>query len=245
MSLIEIEKQQPHQRKFPKGFLAVAITLTIASLGLAVGALISINGSNSGSAELGLGLVQTPACDTNGVTIKSSQSFVNDDVSSKFAFNEIVLSEISSNCEGKDFIIGVRGINNVKVPLSVDDAGNLIYSVRIWFNNYSGEPNSVSNDGFWSRMFTLVDGDSTTVTVRSVSNLDPTTLSLPVDEITGDVNWNGDTPKLYWQLNPENNDVSVVFNPSPLGLPSAGPVGGFADARHVYKYTLESTNHVG
>ena len=63
MSLIEIEESPKNSKKFPKFFVGVAVSMAIASLGLAVGALINLGGANSGVSELGLGQTLTPACD--------------------------------------------------------------------------------------------------------------------------------------------------------------------------------------
>jgi len=183
MSLIDIEKVKVERKKFPKIFLGVAVGLTITSLGLAVGALITLNNSSGGAAELGGGLVQTPACDTTGVTVTPFESFVNR-TDHKFTFNEITLTNISENCAGKDFIIIVR-----------DGSGNVL----------------------------PISG-----------------VALPEDA-NGDINWNGDNPKTYWQLRSDTNEVSITFNPS-RGL-VADSIAGFADARNVYKITLESTDH--
>ena len=239
MSLIDIEKVKVERKKFPKIFLGVAAALTIASLGLAVGALITLNNSSGGAAELGGGLVQTPACDTTGVTVTPFESFVNR-TDHKFTFNEITLTNISENCAGKDFIIIVRDGSGNVLPISVQDNGTLINSVRVYFNNYSGANSTVSNNGILDRMFTLVGGDSTTVTVDAVVGLESTGVALPEDA-NGDINWNGDNPKTYWQLRSDTNEVSIAFNPS-RGL-VADSIAGFADARNVYKITLESTDH--
>lgn len=240
MSLIDIEKSKIQRKKFPKVFLGSAIGLTIASLGLAVGALISINSSGGSAAELGGGVLETPACDNTGIMVTPFESFVNRE-SHKFTFNEMTLTRISQNCEGKDFIIKVLDENQNVLPVSVSSDGTLITSVRIYFNNFSGASRTVDNNGNLTDMFTLVGGDSTTVTVSAISGLESTGVSLPVDG-NGDVNWNGDNPKTYWQLHADENEVSIVLNPSATNL--ADSVSGFADARHVYKITLESTDHV-
>ena len=63
MSLIEIEQPPQNSKKFPRIFVGVAISMAIASIGLAVGALINLGGPG-GSKELGLGQTLTPACDS-------------------------------------------------------------------------------------------------------------------------------------------------------------------------------------
>ena len=83
-----------------------AVSMAIASLGLAVGALINFGGANGGNKELGLGLTLTPACD-NAVTFLPFNSLENR-ADPAITLNEIQISDISSNCAGKDFIITAR-----------------------------------------------------------------------------------------------------------------------------------------
>jgi hypothetical protein len=240
MSLIDIEKVEIQRRKFPKIFLGVAVGLTIASLGLAVGAFITLNNSGDSKAELGGGVLETPACDSTGIMVTPYESFVNR-ASHKFTFNEITLTNISQNCSGKDFIVTVRDENGNKLPISVQDDGTLIDTVRVYFNQFAGGNGTVDRNGNLTDMFTLVGGDSTTVTISAISGLEATGVALPEDG-NGDVNWNGDNPKTYWQLHPDANELSIVFNPSPALV--ADSIAGFADARNVFRITLESTDHL-
>jgi hypothetical protein len=239
MSLIDIEKTEIQRKKFPKVFLGTAFGLTIASFGLAIGAFITLNNAETSKAELGNGLVSTPACDGTGIIVTPFQSFVNRD-SSKFTFNEITLTDISMNCAGKDFIINVRDGDGNKLPISVKDDGTLIETVRIYFNQYAGANGTVDRNGNLTNMFTLVGGDSTTVAINAIYGLESTGVALPEDA-NGDVNWNGDNPKTYWKLRSDTNGVSIVFNPSPTSRNDS--ILGFADARNVYRVTLESTDH--
>jgi hypothetical protein len=239
MSLIDIEKAEIQGKKFPKVFLGTAFGLTIASFGLAIGAFITLNNSETSKAELGNGLVATPSCDNTGIVVTPYQSFINR-TSSKFTFNEITLTDISKNCAGKDFIIVVRDGDGNKLPISVSDNGTLIETVRIYFNQYAGANGTVDRNGTLTDMFKLVGGDSTTVSITAISGLESTGVALPEDA-NGDVNWNGDNPKTYWQLRSDSNGVSIVFNPSPTSRNDS--ILGFADARDVYRVTLESTDH--
>lgn len=239
MSLIDIENAEIQRKKFPKVFLGTAFGLTIASFGLAIGAFITLNNSETSKAELGNGLVATPSCDNTGIVVTPYQSFINR-TSSKFTFNEITLTDISKNCAGKDFIIVVRDGDGNKLPISVSDNGTLIETVRIYFNQYAGANGTVDRNGTLTDMFKLVGGDSTTVSITAISGLESTGVALPEDA-NGDVNWNGDNPKTYWQLRSDSNGVSIVFNPSPTSRNDS--ILGFADARDVYRVTLESTDH--
>jgi len=240
MSLIEIEKKIRDQKRFPKVFLATALATTVASFGLAIGAYITLNNSSESKAELGNGVIATPSCDNSGILVTPFESFVNR-TSHKFTFNEITLTNISKECSGKDFIIVVRGADGAVIPVSVQDDGSLITSVRIYFNQYAGANGTVDQNGNLNDMFKLIGGDSTTVTISAINGLESTGVALPEDA-NGDVNWNGDNPKTYWQLRNDSNGVSIVFNPSPSLVNDS--IEGFADARNVYRITLESTDHV-
>jgi len=239
MSLIDIEKADAPKRKFPKVFLGVAVSLTIASFGLAIGAFITLNNSEASKAELGNGIIATTACDNSGIVVTPRESFVNRS-NHKFTFNEISLSNISQNCAGKDFKIVVRDGSGNVLPISIQNDGTLITEVRVYFNQYAGANGTVDRNGNLTDMFTLVGGDSTTVSISAINGLESTGVALPEDA-NGDVNWNGDNPKTYWQLRSDTNSVSIVFNPSPALTNDS--VDGFADARNVYRVTLESTDH--
>ncbi len=239
MSLIEIEKPEQPKKKFPKVFLATAITTAVASFGLAIGAFITLNNSSESKAELGNGVIATPSCDENGIVVTPYESFVNR-TSHKFTFNEITLTNISKNCSGKDFLLVVRGADGAILPVSIQDDGTLITSVRVYFNQYAGANGTVDRNGNLSDMFRLIGGDTTTVTISAITGLETTGVALPEDA-NGDVNWNGDNPKTYWQLRTDTNGVSIVFNPSPSLVSDS--IQGFADARNVYRITLESKDH--
>ena len=239
MSLIDIEKAEVARKKFPKVFLAVALSLTIASFGLAIGAFITLNNSEASKAELGNGIIATTACDDSGIVVTPYESFINRS-NHKFTFNEITLSNISQNCAGKDFKIVVRDSSGNVLPISIQNDGTLITEVRVYFNQYAGANGTVDRNGNLNDMFTLVGGDSTTVTITAINGLESTGVALPEDA-NGDVNWNGDNPKTYWQLRSDTNAVSIVFNPSPALTNDS--IAGFADARNVYRITLESTDH--
>ena len=100
MSLIEIDNTPKNPKQFPRFFVGVAVSMAIASLGLAVGALINFGGANGGNKELGLGLTLTPACD-NAVTFLPFNSLENR-ADPAITLNEI---QISRQCEDLDLRI--------------------------------------------------------------------------------------------------------------------------------------------
>jgi hypothetical protein len=235
MSLIEIEQPPQNPKKFPRVFVGVAVSMAIASIGLAVGALINLGGPG-GSKELGLGQTLTPACD-NAVTFLYFTSIENRaDIS--ITLNEIQMSDISSNCAGKDFIITARDDDGVALPLSRDANGDLYTSVRFNFSRFLGVDGSVDTNGNLTDMFTLVGGNPEAIVVQAIAGLDPIA---PLPESSpGVVDWDLSAPYSYWELSKESNSVSITFNPQPIE--GEDSLAGFLNPRLIKLFTLESTD---
>ena len=247
MSLFEIEERNNKKRKFPKGLLLTGIISAIASLGLAVGALITLTGQETSALEFGTGVIVFTGCDPDGMTAIPLQSFANSETQTKFTYNEVTLTGISENCAGRDLTITIRDQNGGVLPVSVAADGRLITSVRFWFQDLTNSPGKVTSNGYFADMFTLLGPDTATgfVSVTTVNNLQSTGEVLPTDA-NGDVNWNGDNPMTYWRMDPDDNQVTIFFNPSPVTSgPNSGQdaIGGFADARNGYSIVMESTPH--
>ncbi|MEI6812184.1 MAG: hypothetical protein WCK72_05300 [Actinomycetes bacterium] len=248
MSLIEIEPEVTQKKKFPKGLLAIGLISAIASLGLAVGALITLNDAERGRAELGTGMIVVAACDPDGITVTPYQSFANKDTGSKFTFNAIELSGISKLCAGKDFRLSVRDLQGDPLTLSTDADGRAITSVRIYFHEFTGADNSVSLDGVLTDEFTLVGSDSASglINVAAIHGLDQIQDLPNIDPSTGLSAWNLSSPATFWAMSDSNNDVSIVFNPkAQTSGPNSGEdqIAGFADSQSSYKILLESLDH--
>jgi hypothetical protein len=240
MSLIEIEQPPQNSKRFPRVFVGVAISMAIASIGLAVGALINFGGP-AGSKELGLGQTLTPACD-NAVTFLYFTSIENRaDIA--ITLNEIQMSDISSNCVGKDFIITARDNDGIALPLSRDSDGTPITSVRFHFKPFLGIDQSVDLNGNLIKptysLFTLVGSNPAAVTVQDLAGLD--SLAPLPQSSPGIDDWDLSSPFLYWGLSPEHNSVSITFNPYAFGGDSS--LGGFLNPRLIKLFTLESTDH--
>jgi len=235
MSLIEIEQPPQYSKKFPRVFVGVAVSMAIASFGLAIGALINLGGPGS-SSELGLGQTLTPACD-NAVTFLYFTSIENRaDIS--ITLNEIQMSNISSNCAGKDFIITARDNDGVALPLSRDANGDLYTSVRINFSRFLGVDGSVDTNGNLTDMFTLVGGNPEAIVVQAIAGLDQIA---PLPESSpGVVDWDLSAPYSYWELSQENNSVSITLNPQPIA--GQDSLLGFLNPRRIKLFTLESTD---
>ena len=236
MSLIEIEESPKNSKKFPKFFVGVAVSMVIASLGLAVGALVNLGGPG-GSTELGIGQTLTPACD-NAVTFLYYTSIENrEDL--YITLNEIQMSNISSNCEGKDFIITARDNDGNALPLSRDANGTIYTSVRFHFAPFLGVNGSVDLNGNLTNMFTLVGGNPNVISVQALSGL-ASLAELPQSE-PGIDDWDLSDPFLYWGLSPDQNSVSITFNP--YSTESETSISGFLNPRLIKLFTLESTDH--
>ena len=236
MSLIEIEESPKNAKKFPKFFVGVAVSMAIASLGLAIGALLNLGGPG-GSTELGLGQTLTPACD-NAVTFLYYTSIENrEDL--YITLNEIQMSNISSNCEGKDFIITARDNDGNALPLSRDANGTIYTSVRFHFAPFLGVNGSVDLNGNLTNMFTLVGGNPNAISVQALSGL-VSLAELPQSE-PGIDDWDLSDPFLYWGLSPDQNSVSITFNP--FSTESETSITGFLNPRLIKLFTLESTDH--
>ncbi|CAN2212873.1 hypothetical protein MCEGKSH29_01037 [Candidatus Nanopelagicaceae bacterium] len=236
MSLIEIEGSPKNTKKFPKFFVGVAVSMAIASLGLAVGALLNLGGPG-GSTELGLGQTLTPACD-NAVDFLYYTSIENrEDL--YITLNEIQMSNISSNCEGKDFIITARDNDGNALPLSRDANGTLYTSVRFHFAPFLGVNGSVDLNGNLTNMFTLVGGNPNAISVQALSGL--VSLAALPQSSPGIDDWDLSDPFLYWGLSPDQNSVSITFNPFPTE--DENSILGFLNPKLIKLFTLESTDH--
>ncbi len=53
--------------------------------------------------------------------------------------------------------------------------------------------------------------------------------------------WDLSDPFLYWALSPDQNSVSITFNPFPIE--GEDSIGGFLNPRLIKLFTLESTDH--
>lgn len=90
-----------------KPFLVKAVAMLIAVTGIAYGANIALNGSNS-TTEFGQGIRTTTACDTNGgITVIPYAGFVNDTGTGEFTLDSIILENIDAACVGDVFTIQV------------------------------------------------------------------------------------------------------------------------------------------
>jgi hypothetical protein len=148
------------------------------------------------------------------------------------------MSDISSNCAGKDFIITARDNDGVALPLSRDANGDLYTSVRFNFSRFLGVDGSVDTNGNLTDMFTLVGGNPEAIVVQAIAGLDPIA---PLPESSpGVVDWDLSAPYSYWELSKESNSVSITFNPQPIA--GQDSLAGFLNPRLIKLFTLESTD---
>lgn len=90
-----------------KGLAGLATVAAIAVLGSTLAANISLN--SGGTLEFGQGVSQTTACDSDGITVTPTASFVNSAGAGSFNFNSVALSGISAACTNKMFTLNAYG----------------------------------------------------------------------------------------------------------------------------------------
>lgn len=233
MGLLNFDEITIEKKKSPLIPITVGVIAAIGAIGFAVASLITIN---TGSAiEFGQGVAQTVACDSNGITATPIQSFVNEDASGTFTFNEIVLDGIASTCAGNDFVIKVLDENGE--PLNLSRGGGDPYNqIHVYFAPLTTS-SEVDINGTLTNMFSLVGTGSEYLVVSAINGLDQ------IDsDLEPGVDWTEFAdPVPFWKLNATSNSVSIVLNPDPSGV---NGLDGFADSRHVYRITVESMNHV-
>jgi hypothetical protein len=189
--------------------------------------------NTNGQVEFGQGRLLSTSCDKNGIQVVPINSFVNENKAGTFTFNAIQFQHISSECSGKDFIIKVYDSSGSAIPIS-DQDGRKVTQVRVHFNEFDtsipmfqdGVTNSVSNGGYWSDQFMLVGSDP--IVVGTLTNLD----KINTDEIDP-----SNPAYSYFRMDPEDNSFQISFVPSPQIR------NGFADAKNIYRITLESAAH--
>jgi len=211
------------------GAIAGAITL-----GTTLAARLSLN--TNGVAEFGQGVVQTTACDSNGIKITPMDSFFNKEDAGTFTFNAIQLEHISSDCAGKDLIIKVY--NNAGEAINITQDEDRAYNqVRVYFQplteqikiaDLDGDPNTVSSYGYWAEQFTLVEAAPVALaSLGNLYNLFPEVEPIP-----------GASATTYFALDPNENSVQIAFDP-------VGDLAqGFTDSKNVYRISIESSDHV-
>lgn len=225
------ENSQPKKRSIRPQLIVIAGVIGLVTLGSTLASQITIN---SGSVkEFGQGVIASSACDSD-IRISPLYSFINKEDADKFSFNAIQLSNISSNCAGKDFTIKVYDADNQLVPLTTDSQ-NPGTSIKIYFQPMpsdlkiavsDGEANAVATNGYWAEQFILQGTEP--FNVFALGNLYPMTADEPLG---------GEDASDYFALDPVENSVQIVLDPTGESVP------GFSDSRNVYRITVESMDH--
>ena len=211
------------------GAIAGAITLSTT-----LAAKLTLN--TNGTVEFGQGVVETTSCDSNGIKITPMDSFYNSDGAGTFTFNAIQLEHISANCAGKDLVVKVYDNNGDAVALTQDENSSYTQA-RIYFKpltadiqiaQLDGDSDTVSSYGYWAEQFALIGGAPIQIaSLGNLYNLDPEVEPTP-----------GNSALDYFALDPDENSLQIAFDPSDL------LAAGFADAKNVYRISIESTDHV-
>ena len=186
--------------------LKFGVLTFISVLGVAFGANILLNQSNSGRLEFGQGYQVTTTCQgltspSVNLTLTPFAGFQNSSGDGKFSLDSILLENVDRACMGKDFTIKVfSDTSSAQLNLSDSATGGGSYATFSTFRFY------------WQ--------DTTTVTSMSTQYTDV--------EFTSDTTDNTDTLA-------NQTSFLITFDPD--------QVANYADARSVYKITIETNNH--
>lgn len=131
-------KEDEHKGKskktlsFKLTLLAIISAVGYATLGTTFATDVQLG---SGRVEFGQGIIQATACDS-AITVTPFATFANAPGNSgSYKLTDIQLSEISSSCNGKDFIIRAYD-SATTTPLGLYQTGGITYnSIRVYSNN--------------------------------------------------------------------------------------------------------------
>ena len=241
MSILNFE--EPPKKKSPTLLIGISIAFFVSTIGIAVASLITLNPGNT--IEFGQGVVEAVSCDADGITVTPVQSFVNQNTSGRFTFNEVDIGDVSSSCLGKDFIIKLLDENGNIQNISASADGSTFNEVRIHFSGLSSD-SDVTVDGYFENLFTLVTTvPNQELNVSTINNLDQIVSNIDPD--TGEeLNiWDkiaNPDPTSFWRINLRANSFQIILNPD-NNSGSGDSVNGFADARHVSHISIESVDH--
>ena len=121
--------------------ILIGFAASLAMISSTLAANISIN---AGPVEFGQGISQTTACDSDGITVTPSSSFVASG-SGYFKFTGIELTDISTNCIGKDFLISAYP--DSATALALDALGATVARVNFLGENTSSVTSGREGDG--------------------------------------------------------------------------------------------------
>ena len=110
MPTLNFEDPQPQRSQLGKPLrliLGVGVLITVLALGSTLAANINLNESQP--VEFGQGVVQTTACDQDGIGLQPQSHLFESDAGSEFKLTGILFSDISTQCYGKIFRIKAYG----------------------------------------------------------------------------------------------------------------------------------------
>jgi hypothetical protein len=233
------ETKRGHKKRAATALIAIGVISGVLSLGITFAARITL--SNDGRAEFGQGFVTTTTCDTGGIKVTPVNSFYNQPGAGTFTFNSILVEEISTNCEGKDFIVKVYNQSGQAIEIT-NDQGTPFFEARVNFNPFTdliqlsengdtenGDASNTvsSSNGSWAKQFTL-DETSRAIDVDTVSNLEFINGSDPVPS--------SGQASTYFTRNLTENGFLITFDPS------GAFASGFTDSKDVYYISVESVD---
>lgn len=128
MEILKFENSSRPVRKkssSSKAMLGLAGIAAVALLGSTLAANISLNSGNA--VEFGQGVAQTTSCDSDGITVTPTASFVNAANGGGFNFSTVAFSGISYNCVDKIFTLKAYGDTSA-TPLNIATVSSNAYS---------------------------------------------------------------------------------------------------------------------
>jgi len=114
---------------------------------IAIGSTLaaSINLNSGDPIEFGQGVVQTVACDGDGIDLLPESTFVNSSGTGDYLLTSITVTGISSSCDGKDFIVkAYKNGTNTALPLYRTNGTDAFSEIRV---NYYSESSSFVGGG--------------------------------------------------------------------------------------------------
>lgn len=162
MSLLNFNDESPNRAGSKKSLMyLLGIGTLVGTIVLSSTFASSINLNSGAPVEFGQGVVQTTACDDDGITVTPFSTFVNAPGAGSHKFTSLKISGIDSspgNCSGKTFLIKAYGDSGLLPLFSFTESGP---NMRPASPSYDFVE-ITNNDGVFSWTSDGTDGDNVT-----------------------------------------------------------------------------------
>jgi hypothetical protein len=166
--------QSSDGKKSKKMWIGAGLVVAVLGIGSTFAANININ--NNDTSEFGQGFTETVYCGDNGggepyiITVQPISAFVNasDPANAKFELSGVKISNIPSQCEGKDFVISAYDGASAS-PLVLSTAAGVAPGVTEVAVNY--EPSDPTPVFSFDRTSVVTTGAPNNVTVSAASGI--------------------------------------------------------------------------